>query len=75
MFTFLSCVFVFITFFTFIVKNEQQFLAILRTRVPDASIVEVSFAIMLVVFILISLTIWYPLIGLELALMAIQEQI
>ena len=75
MFTFVSCVFVFITFFSFIVKHEQQFLAILRQRVPDASIVEVSFAIMLVVFLLISLTIWYPRIGLALALMAIQEQL
>ncbi len=75
MFTFLSCVFVFITFFTFIVKNEQQFLAILRQRVPDASIVEVSFAIMLVVSALIMFTIWYPRIGIAVALMAIQEQL
>jgi hypothetical protein len=75
MFTFLSCAFVFIAFFSLIVRNEQQFLLIIGRRVPNASIVEVSFAIMICFSILLTFTIWYPRISIALALISIQDQL
>ena len=75
MFTFLSCLFVFFSFFSLIVRNEHQFLAIIQQRIPNASIIEVSFAIMICFSILLTFTIWYPRLGIALVLMSIQDQL